>query len=393
MCISIEYDSLTVGIIIMALLSAIFIGCWILKHFNRVANSAKSKENEAKHAEQFKVSVIIYSCYGCNMLKETLPLILSQDYDNYDVIVVDDNYEECTKDYLTDMMLKNKNLYFTNIPQGTLNLSRKKLALTLGIKAAQSEYVLLTESNCKVQSQKWISLMMQKCEPGVDIVIGNTSHIEETQNSVIKSYLNFDQIVAKVCYLSYALNGAAYRADCCNMVLRRNLFFEVKGFSATMNLHAGEDDLFIAQVAKNHSTKVQLAKDSQLLSYGTATSRALREYKLQHLFTGKGLHTFSKISVAMYLLFYWVLVFSIISGAVIYPMNIALWIFNFVVLLSVWITQIYAFDRAARVLCHKPFSFRIPFYTMVAPVYNAWYRIIGYKSRKSNYTYQRKRQK
>lgn len=393
MYLSLEFDYYTIGIVTLALLSAFFVGWWISKHFSRVVTSVKEQNTEWLPDEQPKVSVIIYSCHGLDMLKETLPSMVSQDYNNFEIVVVDDNYDASTKDFLSELMLEHKNLYFTNIPQGTINLSRKKLALTLGIKAAHGEYVLLTESNCKAQSPRWLALMMGKCQPGIDLVIGNTGHIDKKWYSLARTYYDYDQVTAKVRYLSYALNGSPYRADSCNMVIRRKLFFDIKGFSSTLNLHAGEDDLFVKQIANSHNTKVQIAKDAQLQTYGTSTIRELRTYKLQHIFTEKYLHTFSKFSGALYLWIYWVLLISLAALLFLQPMNGAVWIFTVLVLLSVWGVQIFAFDRAATVLEYKPLRLRIPFFTMVAPGVNIWFRIIGHINRKSNFTYQRRRQK
>lgn len=390
MYFSIDFDSTVLSVIVLALMSALLVGWWISKHYGRIVAAEKSG-NMPDTCDKKPVSVIIYSCYGMEMLRRVLPAFLNQNYPDYGVIVVDDEYDPDTKDFLTEMMLEHNNLYFTSIPQGTLNLSRKKLAITLGIKAAHNDYVLLTESNCQPQSADWLSLMMSKCSDGIDIVIGNTAHIDNSRSSLARYYYDFDQVSAKALYLSYALNGSTYRADACNLVIRKQLFFDIKGFSSTLNLHYGDDDLFVKQIANSGNTAVQIAHDAQLKSFGTSELRELCDYKMRHIFTARYLHTLSAYSRAAYSWLNWIMLLSLVTLIVLQPYNATFWIFVPVVLLSVWGVQIFSFDSAAKALDYKPLRIAVPLFTLLSPIINLRFRIKCRIHYKSNYTYQRKR--
>lgn len=181
---------------LIVIFSAILI-FWHIRRFGRVAKACTetSPENGSNSAP---ASVIIYSCNDVENLRKTLPVFLDQDYPEYEVIVVDDSFTESTKDYLLEMSFKYKNLYSTFIPNGTVNLSRKKLALTLGIKAAKYDIIVTTASNCIPTSKSWLKEMMLRFKPGKDIVIGYSYPEKGTDKAFGKHYRSFDKVFTDV---------------------------------------------------------------------------------------------------------------------------------------------------------------------------------------------------
>ena len=118
------------------------------------------------------VSVVVYAHNDCENLERFLPLLLHQDYPDFDVVVVDDASFDGTHDLLSDLLPHFDNLRVTFAPQETRSLSRKKLSLTIGIKASQKEVVLHTNANCRVMSDQWLRTMMRNFVPGTDVVLG-----------------------------------------------------------------------------------------------------------------------------------------------------------------------------------------------------------------------------
>ena len=106
------------------------------------------------------VSVVVYSQDEAEALDKLLRDILTQDYPaDMEVIVVNEGESSDVRDVVD--MLKNEypGLYLTNTPDGARNLSRKKLALTLGVKAARHSVVVHTA----IVSLSSDSAMSQKC--------------------------------------------------------------------------------------------------------------------------------------------------------------------------------------------------------------------------------------
>ncbi|MBR2624567.1 MAG: glycosyltransferase, partial [Paludibacteraceae bacterium] len=118
------------------------------------------------------VSVIICAKNESENLREFLPAVLNQKYNDFEVIVVNDGSTDETEQLLVDLKRQYSNLYSTYVPEDVKVMSSKKLALTIGIKAAHNEIILLTDADCKPVSENWISLMVRNFTDKKDFVLG-----------------------------------------------------------------------------------------------------------------------------------------------------------------------------------------------------------------------------
>ena len=118
------------------------------------------------------VSVIVYAHGEPEDLRNNLPVLLNQDYPDYEVIVVNDGSDADSEDILKLFSNEYKSLYYTYVPVDTQYLSHKKLALTMGIKAARHDILLFTEADCRPISPKWIKAMVDSYNTETDIVLG-----------------------------------------------------------------------------------------------------------------------------------------------------------------------------------------------------------------------------
>ena len=108
-------------------------------------------------ADYLPASVIIYSQGEADSLEEMLRMVLNQDYPAaFEVIVVNEGESVEVRDTVSMLRAAHNNLYLTFTPQGVVNLSRKKLALTLGIKAARYDIVVLTTTAAEIESPLWL---------------------------------------------------------------------------------------------------------------------------------------------------------------------------------------------------------------------------------------------
>jgi len=105
------------------------------------------------------VSVIICARNELKNLRNFLPSILDQDYPNYQVVVVNDcSWDESGK-YLEEMEDAYPQLKVVTLNEQEKYQHGKKFALTLGIKGAAHEHLLLTDADCKPAGKNWIRTM------------------------------------------------------------------------------------------------------------------------------------------------------------------------------------------------------------------------------------------
>ena len=136
------------------------------------AATAKSTERVTADKDAQPVSVIVYAHGEPEDLRNNLPILLNQDYPDYEIIVVNDGSDANSEDVLKLFSNEYKNLYYTYVPVDTQYLSHKKLALTMGIKAARHDILLFTEADCRPIGPKWIKAMAGSYNPETDIILG-----------------------------------------------------------------------------------------------------------------------------------------------------------------------------------------------------------------------------
>ncbi|MDE6403682.1 MAG: hypothetical protein K2K86_07730, partial [Muribaculaceae bacterium] len=105
----------------------------------RVAAPCKCHANGADDTAGDKpVSIVVYARDNSARLEALLGDLLSQTYSApYEIIVVNDSGGYACSDVVTRLSLRHANLRMTFVPEQAHNLSRKKLAVTLGLKAAR----------------------------------------------------------------------------------------------------------------------------------------------------------------------------------------------------------------------------------------------------------------
>ncbi|MBQ6033078.1 MAG: glycosyltransferase, partial [Prevotella sp.] len=153
------------------------------------------------------LSVIITPHDNARDLEQNLPLILEQDYPAaYEVIVVVSKGEDDTDDVLKRLQSKYQHLYVTFIPDSSRYMSRKKLAVTLGVKAAHHAWICMTEPTSQPSSKNWLRRMAQGCTEENDMVVGYTNYDDNTS-----AYKRFETLYNQLYLFRSALKGTAYR--------------------------------------------------------------------------------------------------------------------------------------------------------------------------------------
>ena len=124
--------------------------------YARSNNVLSDKVKEVSNKALPGISIIITAKNEAENLRANLPSILNQDYPNLQVVVVDNASTDSTNDVLSNFRSNHPNLYITYIPINSENVNHKKLALTIGIKAAIHDILLFIEPDTKPLSDQWV---------------------------------------------------------------------------------------------------------------------------------------------------------------------------------------------------------------------------------------------
>jgi glycosyltransferase involved in cell wall biosynthesis len=234
---------------------------------------------------QRPVSVIICARNEAENLQKFLPAILSQDYPEYEVIVVNDCSEDNSYKVLGDFLTKYPSLKVSTINKDPQFTHNKKLAQFIGIKAAKNDLLIFTDADCMPVTDKWIAGLASNFNEKTSYVLGYGGYM--IQKGFLNSYIRYDTVFIAMQYLGMAIRKNPYMGVGRNMAYRREEFFKNKGYGFHSSLISGDDDLFINNNARPENTAVEFGSDTITRSIPSASFKEWIQQKKRHLTTAQ----------------------------------------------------------------------------------------------------------
>lgn len=356
----------------------------------KVCNTVR-EQSGMKLPERFPaVSVIVYCNGDASGLAVLLNQLRCQNYDApWEVIVVNDG-----KDYETEMLLMAfgaewDNLRHTFTPKVMRNVSRKKLALTLGMKAALHDVVVHVTSSTRVNSTEWLKFMASPFnDRSTELVIGYAAYDAEGDTVRGSRRRAHEMLITSVHYLASALSGHAYRGDGDNLAYRRDKFFEMKGFSNSLNLHYGDDDIFVSDLSTPENTVVMIAEEAQAMSSSRHPVEAYDAKKYRYNYTSHYCHSsqnkvYDSISALMWV---WLLC-SVAAVALGFTDWVMMSVLGATAVL-LWLPQMVAWKKASKLLSARKFMLSVPGAMLLRPFHNFIYLLRSRRIHTANFTWQ-----
>ncbi|MCU4157433.1 glycosyltransferase [Carboxylicivirga sp. A043] len=279
------------------------------------------------------VSVIICAKNEAENLKAFLPSVCHQNHPQFEVIVVNDCSTDDTEMVLAQLKTEHKNLYYTNIPHSRQHYEGKKLALTIGIKAANFEHLVFTDADCQPASQNWLTEISSQFNDDKQIVVGHGRY--EKKKGFFNLFLRYETFFNAVQYMGFGLRKKPFMAVGRNMAYTKSLFEKSDVFKHYLNIASGDDDLFMRRCATKHNTTIQTGFESQTISVAPKNFNEWITRKSRHLTTAPlykfGIKTWL-ITEVMTRQIFWVLTLCSLFFPTFVPITAGLFISRLVVL-------------------------------------------------------------
>ena len=316
------------------------------------------KEEEKKPQALPPISIIIAARNESDNLYENLPYILTQDYPEFEVIIVNNQSVDDSTWLLKALCLQHKNLRVVEIAKNKHLLPGKKLPITLGVKGSKYENMLFTDADCRPASNHWLRIMAGSFSEKKEIVLGYAPYYKT--KGIINKIIRYDTAFIGVSYLSLALVKLPYMGVGRNLAYSKKVFDTVRGFKSHYSLPSGDDDLFIQEAAVNENYTIQLSPDSFCFSMPATTWKSWIRQKTRHYTTSSRYNFIKKALLGIYpisLLMTWISFVILLSNANWWI--IGLIIFSILLIIK-WLIQ----GKCLRKLNEKRFAMAFPLWDL-----------------------------
>ncbi len=230
------------------------------------------------------VSVVIAAHNDGHRLRQNLPAILTQDYPDFEVVVVNDASDDDTEEVLLNLSQQFPALKVVHVKQSVIFFRSKKFPLSVGIRTAKNEILLLTDADCYPVSNQWIRKMIAGYDHKTEILLGFSPY--EKQPGLLNLFIRFDAFQIGILYFSFALARIPYMGVGRNLSYRKSLFFKHKGFISHYHIQSGDDDLFIKSAATKTNTRIIISKEAHVVSEPKKSFKSWIRQKRRHYSTG-----------------------------------------------------------------------------------------------------------
>ena len=377
-----NYNSLSFIILIVFGISLII---QLLYHWGIFSKVAFYKRNaRPKLDEELEpVSIVLCARDAYEYLVELIPALLKQDYPDFEIVVVNDCSDDETEEYLKDLERNEPRVKPVQLKQHLNFFNGKKFPLSMGIKSAKNDLIVLTDCNCMPVNNQWLRSVVNRYNTRTEIVIGYSPLVHK--KSSLNRIMRFDNLQNGLLYLSAALKRHAYMGIGKNLSYRKELFYRNQGFISHYTTSVGEDDLFINQTATKKNTEVLIDAENAILTTPTSSFHLWMRQKASRYSTVSKYDSGSRLYLSLFyvsqFLFYASFIallvlcakpaFAITNGAVFYIPILA---FFFLLRFG---TQMFIYHKASKRLGEKGLLPGLLVYDFLFAFLTPWLRLMG----------------
>lgn len=225
-----------------------------------------------------KVTIMIAARNEEASISYTIDDILAQEYPKHltEIIIVDDHSTDGTANIIRSYADKEVKLLQLNEDK-PLN-SYKKKAIARAIDMSVGDLMVATDADCRM-GNKWLSSIVNYFETSGSVMISSpVAYFEERSLFEYMQTLEFAYLIG--IGAAFIGNGRASTCNGANLAYRKDVFYEVGGFSGIDDLASGDDELLLQKVAERYSGRIGFLKLREAIVY-THAKHTLNEFLQQ----------------------------------------------------------------------------------------------------------------
>ncbi|MDF2158996.1 glycosyltransferase [Algoriphagus sp. CAU 1675] len=272
---------------------------YLLLIFGRTALFKSSASGASSSMNEEGVTVLVAAHNEFRNLKTLIPKLFEQDYPKYDVLIVNDRSTDRTERYLQEMMAVYPRLRSVTVKYTPSHVTSKKYALTLGIKVAKNDVILLTDADCMPASDQWIRKMtLPVRERKKTFSIGYSGY--QIKTGFLNKWMQFETLLTGLFYISFGLWKSPFMGIGRNLCYRRSFFMDAKAFKGLWQIEGGDDDLFVNLYANGKNAELVIDPEATTESIPKENWKDYFIQKKRHLSVGKHYRSGDKQKIGLY---------------------------------------------------------------------------------------------
>ncbi len=246
--------------------------------------SLNVNENE-RNDNIHEISLLICAKNELTNLKLHLPIWINQTDIHHQVIIVNDNSTDSSKEWLTEQVNKYDNLKVLHLDSHEDEvLKGKRFALFQGLKLVDTAHVVFTDADCFPKSTLWLRTMANAFKENTSLVLGYSPY--QTSNNLLGKLIDYETVLTAFQYLSFARMGLAYMGVGRNIAYKTEVLKE-QNFIASNQSIGGDDDLLVATISHQGNTEIVLAENSFVYTLPELNFKDWMNQKIRHFNTAK----------------------------------------------------------------------------------------------------------
>lgn len=225
-----------------------------------------------------KVTIMIAARNEEDRITYTIDDILAQDYPKHltEIIIVDDHSTDRTADIIRSY--SDRGVKLLQLKEDKPLNSYKKKAIAKAIDLSTGDFMVATDADCRM-GPKWLSSIVSFYETSEAVMISSpVAYFEEKNLFEYMQTLEFAYLIG--IGAAFIGNGKASTCNGANFAYRKDVFYEVGGFTGIDDLASGDDELLLQKVAECYPNRIGFLKRREAIVY-THAKHSLSEFLQQ----------------------------------------------------------------------------------------------------------------
>lgn len=340
---------------LLYILAGLFI-VLLIYYLGIFAGSIFSKPHET-NAKRIPVSVIVYAKNNSDELRSLLPVLLNQNYHQFELVLVNNASTDDTLHLIKEYALMYPNIRIVDVVNNETFWGNKKYAVTLAIKASKYEYLVCIDADKKIHSNNWLVQLTSHFTLNKTIILG--SFFYSKQKGFFNKYQRFFHTMQQIQSVAWTKISQPYSLNLQQIAFKKEDFYTVNGFISHMQKPLFMNEYLVNDASTSKNTTICEHPDAMIETEALNKTdfKTFKNQQIQLLSNFKGSAAFKiKLFNLFQFLFFVIVIASFIT--------IEYWYVTLAIVLLRYLIIWILFAKASKKFRYNDLAFYFPLFDL-----------------------------